>query len=631
MKEQTRTKDPSTITMTPFKSTPMSSESPSSSTAASAVSPSIDTPVAAEPSPLQEAFGKVVYFEGIPEHLGQKQHASSPRNNKQQTPAPPGFDDGSLESVLSSLDDDEALSLDESYYFTPVEERPCNRLEKLKRELQLRSELLQILARGQPAAYVEQLTREEETVQQWTLACALQRNEDRARRKVERRRQRQLQKQQQEQDQQQDSPASSPIATPTSTPTHNSIIGRRPTAQEAVAPKSLKSLFEPSPTRSPLPPPDQPFAPPTPTTQNRRLFSYWDFEWYHGLPAVVSLLISCVAHVALYELVLAVVLAAMQPFLQYRILVDSEDNILPAAPGSARVEDACYSVVLIVGLMLARMSGLLFSFSKKHSQDEEEDNEEEEEETDNVKPPPRTTTIISPQERHLDPRRVDRQLSQWMHYNKTGRLVKGMLDMIGFYVCFVAIMYFLGRFALCLDQRALILEGMPSNMQHHDTHQLIVANTTTTMHSINGYDSSMDVGTCPSHVNNILLPSMREEEGDDSESSSSSDDESDSDDSDDDDERQGELTFSYEWSLPECADEHYEDDHGNEIIYESGPEDEAYLFQHLSASAYHQFWGHGYRAAMFDLPHQLFFNLACSVVAIYTLKRYFGCSFWEDW
>lgn len=706
--------------MTPFKhplgaastktATPEQISSESSPSSYTTLSPStgtiasIDTPAAAEPSPLAFSENKVVYLEGIPEHLGrqrrqeqqQQQHQNEAttqeptENNKQPSPPPPaGFDDHSLESVLSSLEDAEAVSLDESYYFTPVEQKPLSRIGKLQRELQLRSELLGYLSIGQPAAHIEALAQEEATVAEWTLACAVQREADRAQRKLERRRLRQLQKQEQQDknDVNESSNDETSPAPPLSTPNQN-FIGRRPTAQEAVKPKSL---FEPSPTKpqqqlqqhqvsvedaatpplaeapssdhsSSTPPSSRAPATVAPTTiasaiPTLSLFSYWQFEWYHGLPAVVSLLLTCVAHAALYELILAVVLAGMQPFLSYRILTDIDDNILEAAPGSARVEDICYGVVLAVGLAIARASGLLFSFSKaneddddgeengsdKAADDDSKDNEDKDKAASSSSSPtpitiePAAETITSPKERHLDPRRIDSRWAKWMYYSKAGRVVKGMLDIVGFYLCFVAIMYFLGRFSLCVDQSDSILAGMPSyaHQQQHDAlESALQLSPSSNRDATFSIHRAMDVdGTCPSNVKDILLPSMMEDANDDSESSSSSSS-SDDDDSDDETEDNGDnqqQLFYHEWDLPECGDEDQVDDHGNDIIYESGHEDEAYLFQHLSASTYHQFFGHGYRAAMFDLPHQLFFNLAWSVVAIYTLKRYFGCSFWEDW
>ena len=648
------------------------SESPSSWTAETETESAMDTPLAVEPSPAPtSAFEKVIYLEGIPEHVGQhhRQKESSCRNNQRQTslqqqeqllypPPPPDFDDHSLDSVLSSLEDAEAISLDESYYFTPVEEKPTSRISKVKLELQLRSELLEYLVKGQPPSFVEQLMREEATVQEWTLACAEQRDHERAQRRMERRRQRQMQQQQEHQEK-------SPVPSPTGEP-HSEAIGRRPTAQEAVIPKSL--VFGPSPTKSAKERPTDPLSPPnmsmataetatynnTPSQQGRQptlsLYSYWDFEKHHGIPAVLSLILSCVAHVAIYELVLAVVLAAMQPFLHYRLLHDSEDNILEAPDGSVWVENVCYGIVLLAGLVISRMSGLLFSFSKKDSEGADQDDSDSDdgnnnqEDNDGGDTPSNETppVVISPSERHLDPRRVDREWSTWMHYNKTGRFVKGIMDIMGFYLCFVAVMYFLGRFALVFDQRASILEGMPSNIQRtmgidnqHRQCAILPSNSLAPM-DLPFFDmhvtwtASVDAhtGTCPSHVSNVLLPGMKETGGNFESSSSSSSSDDDEDDSDDEEEGKRQVG---RWDLPPCGDALEEDAFGNDIIEDLGSEDEAYLFQRFSASTYHQFFGHGYRAAMFDLPHQFFYNLACSVVAIYTLKRYFGCSFWEDW
>ena len=442
----------------------------------------LDTPVAVEPSLNLESasFEKIIYLEGIPEHLGHhrecqtSQQSTHQHQHKEATypPPPSDFDDYSLDSMLSSLDEAEELSLDESYYFTPIEEKPINRVSKVKVELQLRSELLEYLVKGQPPSYVEQLMREEATVQEWTLACAEQRDYERTQRRMERRRQRQSLQQEE-----QGNPVTGPLVNPSQ---ERNFSGRRPTAQESVVPKSL--VFGPSPTKplsqqttgaSATPsnvPLSKNYSPSMASMEQLKdydqhqkqpsLYSYWDFEKYHGIPAVLSLVLSCVAHVAMYELVLAVALRAMQPFLQYRLLFDGEDNILEATDGNIWVENVGYGVVLSVGLVISRMSGLLFSFSKRERETDEEESDSDDGDKNGKKrtrvtvlkneTPPFVTNFS---ERHLDPRRVDREWSQWMHYNKTGRCVKGIMDVIGFYLCFVAIMYFLGRFAPYLERR----------------------------------------------------------------------------------------------------------------------------------------------------------------------------------
>lgn len=480
---------------TPIKPLAMDTATPTSlSPASSTGSPPDDTPLAIDPqsSPIL----RQVYVEGIPEQLGS--NSSSPETSqqpkqdshqKQSTPQHQPFcDTDSFDSLLSSLDEADQLSLadDESFYFTPLEEPPNDRMDRLRRELKLRSELLEYLARDHPPAYAEKLVAQEQVVQQMTIRAAQIKETERQRRRAERR-------------------------------------------GTTVAPKEL---FQPTLAVSPS-----------------KLFplSYWDFEWYHGLPALASLLLACVAHAALYELVWAVVLVCLQPFLSYRIQTDDANRILDAGHQSA--EDIGYGVVLVLGLLLARCSGLLFSFGNGH------------------------------REIHTK-HQFDSTWSQWLQNTRNGRRVKGFLDVLSFYLVFVAVMYFLGRFALCVDQRSTILENMPSNSNIRQT----------PLHSAK---------------RNLAESCMAEEA-----SSSSS---SDSDDEEDPCDTFGDL-----------------DAFGNRIVWQGGHEDEAYLYEHLSASVYHQFFGHGYRAALFDLPHQLFFNFACSAMAIYTLRRYFGCSFWED-
>lgn len=493
----------------------------------------LDTPIAVDPEP--ESRVHKVILEGIPQHMGS---SSTPPTSKAAAAAaqksassPPrlSFDNKSYDSLLSSLDEVDELSLEEdedSFYFSPMEEPPLDRIERLKRELDLRRELLQYLAKGQPAAYVEQLAIQEQAVQQMTLQTAQIKESERLRRRSERRRQRR--------ESLPNSFENSASNTPTST------------SESGMAPKSL------------FPMPSTMSMTPLPVLS---LSSYWDFERFHALPAQASFLLACVAHAALYELVLAMVLACIQPFLHCRQIRDADDRIVDL--GHQGVEDLCYAAVLFAGLVLARCSGLLFSFD----------------ETQNTKP-------------HQDPTRVDRSWAQWLHHSKMGRRVKGCLDVFSFYVCFVAMTYFLGKFAWCVDQRETFFQEMPSSANNSTRTLLPNPNYRVTPETIGN-------GICPLDVEDILFPT---------------------DSSDDDD---GE-----DWDLPQCGDI---DDYGNRIIFDAGIEDEAYLFEKLSASAYQQFWGVGHRAAILGLPRQVLYNLTCSVVAIYTLKRYFGCSFWEDW
>jgi len=173
-----------------------------------------------------------------------------------------------------------------------------------------------------------------------------------------------------------------------------------------------------------------------------------------------------------------------------------------------------------------------------------------------------------------------------------------------------------------------------STLHDNDTHTSNVSNKEQQQE----YDRAErihDQRVCPVDPDDILLPYMKA--GLPIGSSMSSDSSSDSDSDDDDDKTDiianNNKNQEIEFVLSECDDDDHEDedDFGNPIIYAGGSEDEEYLYHHLSASAYHQFWGYGYRAALFDLPHQLLFNFCCSVVAMYALKRYFGCSIWEDW
>jgi len=558
--------------ITPFKHKPRDEHASNAPTlvetpSSNAQTLSMDKLAAVEPSFDANSPTNIVYLEGIPEHL---------HSHRQQSPAlpkaPTGFDDQSLESIMSSLEDAELISLDDdSYYFTPCEERPCTRMEKLKRELNLRSELLEYLNKGQSAEFAGRLVKEEEMVQAWTLQCAQEKEDKRKQQKAERRRQRHLKKQQEAR-----CLSDSAISSASNNMNNNwpSHTDRRPTAQEAMAPRSL---FDASSINS-RQHSEQETSATTPvasshlTSSATRWSVYWSFEWHYGMPALVSFLLNCVTHAALYELVLSIVMRVQQPWLDYRVLVDdNNDSLLEPNPENIHVEDLCYGIVLVLGLILARASGLLFSFSKQGDQSDDDDEREEDrvgsssQSNDHVR-------MYCPEECHLDPRRIDRQWAQWTRFNKKGRLVKGLLDVVAFYLCFVSVMYFLGRVSLCFDQRSSILEGLPSRQFSR------------------------------------LKDSEDEEHYD------------------------GVSTLSYyEWDSSRCRGESYEDSQGNAIVFESGPEDEAYLFEKLSTSAYQQFWGRGYRAAMFDLKHQLSFNFACCVISMYTLRRYFGCSFWEDW
>jgi hypothetical protein len=128
-----------------------SSISPNSSSSTSLV----ETPEAADPSP-RSSFPQhhKVYLEGIPEQLG-KQARQPPQHV---------LDNQSYDSLLTSLEEEDQLSLadEESFYFTPLEEAPVHRLDRVKRELKVRAELLDYVSQELPQAQQEELRAQEQ-------------------------------------------------------------------------------------------------------------------------------------------------------------------------------------------------------------------------------------------------------------------------------------------------------------------------------------------------------------------------------------------------------------------------------------------------------------------------------------
>lgn len=575
-----------------------------------------------------------------------------------------------------------ATNTSNGFYYTPMEERPNGRVEQVKRDLQWRWEFLEHFTKKTkqqrqqqgdvPAAEIERLWAQERRVQQLKLNAAVYREEERHRRKAERQRQRRrcrqlLEEEQQTQEQREGATkelysteendtkemttplksttnstkhytynshashghqATTPSLSSSSSPSTPSTTGSNTSTPEKVSPKLLfgkspnqkisSSSFNSSNNND-----DDDESQTINTTTNTynsthhhnhwtnttstysRLMEWLSFERYNAVPALICLLLSCLAHAALYELCLTIVMTlVIQPFVQYRVLTDSEDRILEQSVHNLHVEDGCYWLVFVVAVFIARISGLLYSYMG-----------------DEYAPEPG------------QPNRIDQKWSYWLHYTKRGRRVKGFLDVTAFYLSFVATMYFLNRFAVLVDQRDELVQHMPSNNNynilvdnnnHHRHHPLNSANeghiASTMMTEQQG--STFIDGFCPAHWKDILLPMDRENDTiiwDISDCIIIAENDND----DEENEREDESNDEDDNNGVAALQDHF--------IYECGQEDEAYLYDKLSASAYHQFWGYGYRAALFDLPHLLLFNAALSVMAIYTLKKYFGCSFWEYW
>ena len=203
---------------------------------------------------------------------------------------------------------------------------------------------------------------------------------------------------------------------------------------------------------------------------------------------MASLLLVCVAHAALYELVLALVMGSLQEKVPYRLLSDAQDRILEHVTAKQQ-EDIGYTLILLGGLLVARTSGLVYTFHKRGGEEP----------------------------RYWHAHRIDARLAMWLNTTRPGKLLKGVLDVLSFYVCFVSVMYFLGRFAVvCVNQRSSIMMDLPSVIQNRTT--TTTWNTISNSHEMATLPLLQDDhycvgagvgGMCPAHVNEILLPKDR--------------------------------------------------------------------------------------------------------------------------
>lgn len=153
---------------------------------------------------------------------------------------------------------------------------------------------------------------------------------------------------------------------------------------------------------------------------DRMLESVW-FEVHYAFPGLLNLLVYCLAHAAVFDLLSFIASECMKN-------VDDEDD-----------EDLVYLGVLMIGIVLLRAGGGVWAWTNK-----EEELEEHEKEFGS------------------------RMMLNWFH--KHASLKEG-LNMLSFYLCFLSVFWFYEqRLAFLFDCRDSFLESLPSAKEGGYTH-----------------------------------------------------------------------------------------------------------------------------------------------------------------
>lgn len=170
--------------------------------------------------------------------------------------------------------------------------------------------------------------------------------------------------------------------------------------------------------------------------------------------------------------------------------------------------------------------------------------------------------------------------AQWLHWlQEQGEVVVGVIHVVAYYLCYIAVVYFVGQLAVYCDQREEILEDLPSVLYQEELAEMMEEdpiNTSTYLCPAHDYSPQ---GLFASHNRTSA------------------------------------------WDPMGC-------DTGLVIF---GPEDEEYFFEILSKNSNENFLGQEYEIPMFDTPHQLFFYATLTATSVVLMKTAFGFSFWSGW
>jgi len=333
------------------------------------------------------------------------------------------------------------------------------------------------------------------------------------------------------------------------------------------------------------------------------------FELYHSLPGAAALLLFCTVHVSTYEFI-------------SNLAYEAVESTPATAPATSNIPDTplvdsdatalmnltrLYTIMLLVGCLIARYTGLVWNF-------------------------------LGPRAYHRvkfvyhNRLRWGAKDALWLHRlhqcvadSGSGEVLLGCLHMVAYYLCYIAVFFFLSRLAVTCDQRESILAKMPSNVYQQSLQQ---QQQVAMLQLLNNSTSNVN-------SSRAMHPSVDQE-------SDSDDDEYDPDtlymcptrDYSPDALFGGSMVttshslFAVDHPLS-CVEQlhHYDED----ALWPFGPEDDAYFYQRLAKNSYEKFFGQDYEAAFFDSTHQVLFYAGVAAAAIITLKSCLGFSYWAGW
>lgn len=263
------------------------------------------------------------------------------------------------------------------------------------------------------------------------------------------------------------------------------------------------------------------------------------FEVQHSLRGVVAMILYCVAHAATYELVSNLAYEAVEKAPDYQ---DAKTSSQPWG---------LYTAMLILGCLLARVSGNVWNYASPLNY--------------------KQVKLVYHNRIRLGAK--DARFLHWVQQKGEGLL--GAINLVSFYLCYIAVFFFVGQVAMLCDQRQDILSNLPSTLYQ----QRIAASE----------GNALD-WMCPAE--------------------------------------------DYDWAEDSwlAANNTVEKEEQSGIPLDTfGPEDDLYFFKALSRNSYDNFFGQDYETPLFDSTHQILFFASVAAMAIYTLKSCLGYSFWAGW
>jgi hypothetical protein len=152
----------------------------------------------------------------------------------------------------------------------------------------------------------------------------------------------------------------------------------------------------------------------------------WQFEVQHSLPGVAAMTLYCVAHAATYEFVSNLAYGAVE--------------WAPDEPGKYSKPWGLYTAMLLLGCVLARFSGTVWYFSTPLAY--------------------QRVKLVYHNRIRLGAK--DARCLHWLQQHC--QEILGMVNLVSYYLCYIAVVFFVGQFAMLCDQREDILAGLPSTL-----------------------------------------------------------------------------------------------------------------------------------------------------------------------